>query len=124
MCYALIELLFFWLVIMKNVELPPIIEGDEPIAHPVSNSQLPQGHLQGIHEDISTNVMEEIPSSFVNEERALILYKPLNTPPLMQPQNLSNLSVKVNANLVPRFQGNISICVSLFATVRCLSLYK
>eukprot|EP00262_Sarcandra_glabra_P000563 TRINITY_DN1066_c0_g1_i1.p1 TRINITY_DN1066_c0_g1~~TRINITY_DN1066_c0_g1_i1.p1 ORF type:complete len:251 (-),score=62.44 TRINITY_DN1066_c0_g1_i1:223-975(-) len=89
-----------------DAELPPIMEEEEPGIPLVFEQHVPEISLQNSAQqsiDVMTEAMTSLP---LNEERALVLYKPVHTP-LLQVQSLpsSNLSFTVNSNLVPGFKS-------------------
>ncbi|KAF9617532.1 hypothetical protein IFM89_037344 [Coptis chinensis] len=67
-----------------DADLPPIMEEEDQLGIPV-DIEMPT---------VSRQIIEQEP---LNEERALVLYKPVNTSPLQ----LSDLSITVNGDLFP-----------------------
>ncbi|KAK2658666.1 hypothetical protein Ddye_005199 [Dipteronia dyeriana] len=73
-----------------NAQLPPIIEEEK--------------ELEVVVEMSSSPVYEEMVSDPVNQERALVLYRPVNSPPLLH--SPSNVSVHLDSlNLVSDFKN-------------------
>lgn len=54
----------------------------------------------------SVPVLEELPHVPMNEERAIVLFKPMNTPLLHSP---SNFSVSVDSDMISNFKSKNSI---------------
>lgn len=76
-----------------DAELPPIMEEEEPAISIVCDQQL------------VAPVEEPVPST-LNEERALVLYKPVNAQ-LLQSSSSSNLSLRVNTDLIPGLKNQV-----------------
>lgn len=87
-----------------DAELPPIIEEVEEPEVPIAFEQ------PAIHPSFGNNavkrglVIEELPSVPENEERALVLFKPMNTSPMHSP---SNFSVKVDPQFMNGFRSQV-----------------
>ncbi|XP_057980554.1 uncharacterized protein LOC131166222 [Malania oleifera] len=73
-----------------DVELPPILEEEEPEL------------LFALEQSGGAPAMEELPSVPVNEERAIVLFKPMNTPLLHSP---SNFSISVDSDIISDFKN-------------------
>ncbi|GFS43745.1 hypothetical protein Acr_00g0086680 [Actinidia rufa] len=90
-----------------DAELPPIMEEKEPKVPlvfeqlGVSDEHLPS-HME--FRGSSGPVIEELPTESENEERAIVLFKDVNTPLLRSP---SNLSVTVNSDLFSGIKNQI-----------------
>lgn len=90
--------------------MPPIIEEVEEPEVPIAFEQ------PAIHPSFGNNavkrglVIEELPSVPENEERALVLFKPMNTSPMHSP---SNFSVKVDPQFMNGFRSKFPIPVFL-----------
>ncbi|OWM86910.1 uncharacterized protein LOC116189383 [Punica granatum] len=84
-----------------DAELPPIMEDEEP-GNFMSFEQ-PSPTLQGAR---ASPIIEELPPSSapVNEERAIVLFKPVNSP-ILQHQSSSTLSVSVDPDLISEFKN-------------------
>ncbi|OVA19275.1 hypothetical protein BVC80_521g77 [Macleaya cordata] len=83
-----------------DAELPPIMEEEES-GVPIDFDQvLPE------EQPFSASVTENAPSLSLNEERALVLYNPMNTPLLKSPSS-SNFSITVNSDLIPGFKDQV-----------------
>ncbi|KAJ4963953.1 hypothetical protein NE237_023892 [Protea cynaroides] len=63
-----------------DAELPPIMEEDETSENPVFFYRPPSGDLGSSAQELGATVKEALPSAPLNEERALVLYKPVNKP--------------------------------------------
>lgn len=85
--------------ILQDAELPPIMEEEEP--------EIPLAFEQsgGGGGGPSVPVMEEFPRVATNEERALVLFKPMNTLLLHSP---SNFSVSVDSDMISSFKSKNS----------------
>ncbi|MCD9642972.1 hypothetical protein HAX54_030070 [Datura stramonium] len=87
-----------------DAELPPIVEEVEEPEIPIAFEQA------ATYPSIGTNavnrglVIEELPSVPENEERAIVLFKPMNTPPVHSP---SNFSVKVDPQFINGFKSQV-----------------
>ncbi|KAJ7973700.1 DBH-like monooxygenase [Quillaja saponaria] len=77
-----------------DAELPPIMEEEEPEIPLVYHQPLPEEQVSG---RVGGPVIEELPSVPANQERAIILFKPVNVAPLQSP---SNFSVSVDSNII------------------------
>ncbi|KAI4346513.1 hypothetical protein L6164_007403 [Bauhinia variegata] len=77
-----------------DAELPPILEEeDSEIPNPlIHEAMAEEKQVRG-----GGPVIEELPSSPVNQERAIVLFKPVNTSPLGSP---SNFSVTVDSDII------------------------
>ncbi|KAK4756153.1 hypothetical protein SAY87_006280 [Trapa incisa] len=98
-----------------DAELPPIVEDDD-IEYPMSTEQPgPEVRPAG-----TSLMIEELPppSSPINEERALVLFKPVRSPVLQQ-QSPSILSVSVDADWISEFK-NRNLWGSLSGSERSL----
>ncbi|KAL0315963.1 UNVERIFIED_CONTAM: hypothetical protein Sradi_5474500 [Sesamum radiatum] len=85
-----------------DAELPPIIEEEEceiPFEH-----SLPQEQGFGSNSPRGLKI-EELPPEPSNEERAIVLFKPMNTSPLLQTP--SNFTVSVNPHLISGFKNQL-----------------
>ncbi|PKU72297.1 uncharacterized protein LOC110106302 [Dendrobium catenatum] len=78
-----------------DAELPPIMEERDPIGRSVLEPQLLKGDMGDAVPDMASVMKEEVFPPTVNEERALVLYKPLHSnfvPSLtMDPELISGL---------------------------------
>lgn len=85
----------------KDPELPPIMEEEEPAITITCDQQL-AAPMEG-----------PVPCAPLNEERALVLYKPVHAQTL-QSSGSSNLSFRVNTDLIPGLKSKYlpisSIC--------------
>lgn len=87
-----------------DAELPPIIEEVEEPEIPIAFEQAATYPSFGINAVNRGLVIEELPSVPENEERAIVLFKPMNTPPVHSP---SNLSVKVDPQFINGFKSQV-----------------
>ncbi|KAK9097572.1 hypothetical protein Sjap_023069 [Stephania japonica] len=82
-----------------DAELPPIMEEDEP--------GIPIGSRRSVQEEQqwSAPLMEDAirvtPVTPVNEERALVLYKPVNSIPAEPSTSSSNYVITLNSDFIP-----------------------
>ncbi|KAG9449309.1 hypothetical protein H6P81_009274 [Aristolochia fimbriata] len=83
-----------------DAELPPIMEEEEPMIPPVFDQHIPEEQPR------APVVIEELPPAPLNEERALVLYKPMAAPFLQSPTT-SGLSFKVHTQLIPGFNDQM-----------------
>ncbi|KAL0337148.1 UNVERIFIED_CONTAM: hypothetical protein Scaly_1989900 [Sesamum calycinum] len=95
------RLVRFSLFFLKDAELPPIIEEEDVI--PFEHS-LPQEQGFGSNSPRGLKI-EELPPEPSNEERAIVLFKPMNTSPLLQTP--SNFTVSVNPHLISGFKNQL-----------------
>ncbi|XP_059636925.1 uncharacterized protein LOC132279027 [Cornus florida] len=88
-----------------DTDLPPIMEEDEPEIPLVFQHSMPQTqHLSDSMEKVGGPVIEELPCEPVNEERAIVLFKPMNSPLMQSP---SNFSVSVSPDLITGFRNQV-----------------
>ncbi|KAL6977886.1 hypothetical protein U1Q18_026669 [Sarracenia purpurea var. burkii] len=91
-----------------DAELPPIMEEEEPEVPLIFEQQVTpeEHHLPSIEEQVggSGPIMQEFPSVPKNEERAIVLFTPMNTPLLQSP---SNFSVSVNSDIISGIKNHI-----------------
>ncbi|XP_058068426.1 uncharacterized protein LOC131217506 [Magnolia sinica] len=87
-----------------DADLPPIME-EEPAIPPVFGQPSPDEHLNVSTGQLGAAMEEAAPSLPLNEERALVLYKPVNMP-FLQSSSSSNISLKVNTELIPGFKNH------------------
>lgn len=87
-----------------DAELPPIIEEVEEPEIPIAFEQAATYPSFGSNAVNRGLVIEELPSVPENEERAIVLFKPMNTPPVNSP---SNLSVKVDPQFINGFKSQV-----------------
>lgn len=85
-----------------DAELPPIIEEVEEPEIPISFEQAATYPSFGSNAVNRGLVIEELPSVPENEERAIVLFKPMNTPHVHSP---SNFSVKVDPQFINGFKS-------------------
>lgn len=85
----------------KDAELPPIMEEGEPTSTLVYNHQLPQGNISSSDMQTSGSVVSEAMSGYPldNEERAIVLYKPVETPLILSP-GPDNVSLRVSLDFI------------------------
>ncbi|KAG1364532.1 hypothetical protein COCNU_11G013590 [Cocos nucifera] len=87
-----------------DAELPPIMEEEDPavpVALEFEQQQLPRDLMsggRGMPESAST-MTDAVPVPALNEERALVLYKPVDTQLLFSPAQ-SNVSLRVSSDLI------------------------
>lgn len=85
-----------------DAELPPIIEEEEPeISIELEQPELEQSFGSSTRRGL---IIEELPSVPENEERALVVFKPLNTRLMHSP---SNVSVSVDPRFVSGFKNEL-----------------
>ncbi|KAJ8564513.1 hypothetical protein K7X08_000973 [Anisodus acutangulus] len=87
-----------------DAELPPIIEEVEEPEVPIAFEQAATDPSFGSNAGNRGIVIEELPSAPENEERAIVLFKPTNTPLVHSP---SNFSLKVNPQFINGFKSQI-----------------
>ncbi|KAK9097692.1 hypothetical protein Syun_024737 [Stephania yunnanensis] len=79
-----------------DAELPPIMEEDEP-GIPIGLRRSMQ-----VEHQFSAPLVEDVtPVTPVNEERALVLYKPVNSRPAEPSTSSSNYIITLNSDLIP-----------------------
>lgn len=92
-----------------DADLPPIMEEEEPEV-PFGFKQQPTAdkHIPVYIEPTGCSgycpMTEELPSVPENEERALVLFRPMSTPLLLSP---SNFSVSVNSDIIAGIKNQI-----------------
>ncbi|KAL5974198.1 hypothetical protein ACLOJK_030861 [Asimina triloba] len=91
-----------------NADLPPIIEEEETAIPPVFGQPMLDEHLDVNAGQSAAGMEEVVPSLLPNEERALVLYKPVYTP-FFQSSDSANVSFAVNTDLVPGLKGHPNI---------------
>lgn len=84
--------------------LPPIIEEVEEPEIPIAFEQATTYPSFGSNAVKRGLVIEELPSVPANEERAIVLFKPMNTQPMHSP---SNFSVKVDPQFLNGFKSQV-----------------
>ncbi|TMW92827.1 hypothetical protein EJD97_012516 [Solanum chilense] len=84
--------------------LPPIIEEVEEPEIPIAFEQATTYPSFGSNAVNRGLVIEELPSVPENEERAIVLFKPMNTQPMHSP---SNFSVKVDPQFLNGFKSQV-----------------
>ncbi|XP_049405865.1 uncharacterized protein LOC125869335 [Solanum stenotomum] len=87
-----------------DADLPPIIEEVEEPEIPIAFEQAATYPSFGSNAVNRGLVIEELPSVPENEERAIVLFKPMNTQPMHSP---SNFSVKVDPQFLNGFKSQI-----------------
>ncbi|XP_009804133.1 uncharacterized protein LOC107810239 [Nicotiana tabacum] len=90
-----------------DVELQPIVEEVEEEPMPIAFEQVATNQSFGINGgDLGRNgpVIEELPSVPENEERAIVLFKPMNTQLVQSP---SDFSIKVNPQFTNGFKNPV-----------------
>lgn len=87
-----------------DAELPPIIEEVEEPEIPIAIEQPATYPSFGSNAVNRGLVIEELPSVPENEERAIVLFKPMNTHPVHSP---SNFSVKVDPQFINGFKSRV-----------------
>lgn len=90
-----------------DVELQPIVEEVEEEQMPIAFVQVATNQSFGINGgDLGRNgpVIEELPSVPENEERAIVLFKPMNTPLVQSPLDFS---IKVNPQFTNGFKNPV-----------------
>ncbi|XP_042493594.1 uncharacterized protein LOC122073127 [Macadamia integrifolia] len=80
-----------------DVELPPIMEEEESPEIPVAFDRPPSGDLGISARQSAATGTEALPSAPLNEERALVLYKPMNKP---------LVEIIVNSDLIPGLRNH------------------
>ncbi|KAI4352720.1 hypothetical protein L6164_006942 [Bauhinia variegata] len=81
-----------------DAELPPIVEEeDSNIPNPLIYEQQPVAMAEEKQVRSDLPVIEELPSASDNQENAIVLFKPVNTPYLVSP---SNFSVTVDSDII------------------------
>ncbi|XP_043712897.1 uncharacterized protein LOC122661537 [Telopea speciosissima] len=81
-----------------DAELPPIMEEEETPEIPVVFDRSPSGDLGISAQQSAATVTEVLPYAPLNEERALVLYKPMNKP---------LVEVIVNSDLIPALRNHV-----------------
>ncbi|THU57597.1 hypothetical protein C4D60_Mb03t05190 [Musa balbisiana] len=91
-----------------DAELPPIMEEGEPTSTLVYNHQLPQGNISSSDMQTSGSVVSEAMSGYPldNEERAIVLYKPVETPLILSP-GPDNVSLRVSLDFIDGIRHHI-----------------
>ncbi|KAI3443447.1 hypothetical protein Pfo_000112 [Paulownia fortunei] len=87
-----------------DVELPPMIEEEERDVPVTLEQSLRQEQKFGSNESGGLKI-EELPSVPDNEERAIVLFKPISTTPLLH--SPSNFSVSVNSDLISGLKSQV-----------------
>ncbi|KAJ8540014.1 hypothetical protein K7X08_026403 [Anisodus acutangulus] len=87
-----------------DAELPPIIEEVEEPEIPLTFEQAATDPSFGSNLGNRGIVIEELPSVPENEEMAIVLFKPTNTPLVYSP---SNFSLKVNPQFINGFKSQV-----------------
>ncbi|KAH0669934.1 hypothetical protein KY290_026939 [Solanum tuberosum] len=87
-----------------DADLPPIIEEVEEPEIPIAFEQAATYPSFGSNAVNRGLVIEELPSVPENEERAIVLFKPMNTQPVHSP---SNFSVKVDPQFLNGLKSQI-----------------
>ncbi|XP_077238575.1 uncharacterized protein LOC143879833 [Tasmannia lanceolata] len=87
-----------------DAELPPIMEEEDPVMPQDLNPPLPEESIKGSIPQLAVEMTEAMPSLHLNEERALVLYKPVKTP-LLESSGSSNLSFSVHTDLLQGFKN-------------------
>lgn len=90
--------------------LPPIIEEVEEPEIPIAFEQATTYPSFGSNAVKRGLVIEELPSVPANEERAIVLFKPMNTQPMHSP---SNFSVKVDPQFLNGFKSKSLVSILL-----------
>lgn len=90
--------------------MPPIIEEVEEPEIPIAFAQAATDPSFGNNGGNRGVVIEELPSVPENEERAIVLFKPMNTHLVHSP---SNFSVKVDLQFINGFKSKYPIPVLL-----------
>ncbi|KAK4373062.1 hypothetical protein RND71_008446 [Anisodus tanguticus] len=83
---------------MSDAELPPIIEEVEEPEIPIAFEPAATDPSFGSNAGNRGIVIEELPSAPENEERAIVLFKPTNTPLVHSPSNFSLKENRANAS--------------------------
>ncbi|KAF8364841.1 hypothetical protein HHK36_013474 [Tetracentron sinense] len=83
-----------------GTELPPIMEEEPEIPLGFEHPLPPEEHLTSSMEQILAPGTAAVPSYSLNEERTLVLYKPVKLRPL-QSSNSSNFTITINSDLIP-----------------------
>ncbi|KAH7674658.1 hypothetical protein IHE45_08G088500 [Dioscorea alata] len=81
-----------------DVELPSVMQ-EEPAVPLVSQQQLLSEQIESAAPEVDA-VVEDVPLIPVNEERAIVLYKPIDTPLYLSPSS-SNVSFTVSSDMLP-----------------------
>ncbi|XP_055810817.1 uncharacterized protein LOC129880687 [Solanum dulcamara] len=87
-----------------DADLPPIIEEVEEPEIPIDFEQAATYQSFGSNAVNRGLVIEELPSVPENEERAIVLFKPMNTPHVHSP---SNFSVKMYPQFINGFKSQV-----------------
>lgn len=108
----------------QDADLPPIMEEEEPEVpfgfkqQPTADKHIP-GYIEPTGDSGSCPMTEELPTIPENEERALVLFRPMSTPLLLSP---SNFSVSVNSDIIAGIKSKHLFPVSEFGALILLLL--
>ncbi|KAM0943242.1 hypothetical protein DsansV1_C13g0120161 [Dioscorea sansibarensis] len=90
-----------------DVELPSVMQ-EEPAVPLVFQQQLLSEQIGSAAPEVDA-VIEDVPLIPVNEERAIILYKPIDSPLYLSPSS-SNVSFTVSSDMLPRLKNQAFLC--------------
>ncbi|XP_010263305.1 PREDICTED: uncharacterized protein LOC104601606 [Nelumbo nucifera] len=89
-----------------DAELPPIMEEEEAPEIAMGFEQIVSEQPDITRQQLGAVTTEAVPSVPLNEERALVLYNPANTPMLKTPSS-PGFSITVNSDLIPGLKDHI-----------------
>lgn len=96
--------------VLKDADLPAIMEDSEPASTMVFDQQLPQGNISdGALPSLGSVASEDMstyPSS--NEERAIVLYKPVETPAILSSPP-TNVALSFSSDFINGLKSKHSI---------------
>ncbi|XAR63713.1 hypothetical protein NMG60_11023749 [Bertholletia excelsa] len=89
-----------------DAELPPIIEEDRDGPWVFEQPMAPEENFASNTVQLGESglVIEELPDVSKNDERAIVLFKPMNSP---LPQSPSNFSISVDSNIISGIKNQI-----------------
>ncbi|KAK9269785.1 hypothetical protein L1049_001563 [Liquidambar formosana] len=85
-----------------DAELPPIMEEEETEIPVVFEQSWPEIRLTGSVEQVGAPMIEELSFDPVNEERAIVLFKPMDAPLLHSPSNFS-----ISSDIISGFKNHL-----------------
>ncbi|KAG5606903.1 hypothetical protein H5410_028395 [Solanum commersonii] len=103
-----------------DADLPPIIEEVEEPEIPIAFEQAATYPSFGSNAVNRGLVIEELPSVPENEERAIVLFKPMNTQPVHSP---SNFSVKVDPQFLNGLKSKSLVPIALVVNLVYMRLF-
>ncbi|MQL77718.1 hypothetical protein Taro_010142 [Colocasia esculenta] len=90
-----------------DAELPPIMEEEEPAATLVFGQPLPEEELQICSKQLTSAELTNAEASTpLNDERAIVLYKPVNVP-VLDSSCPSNVFLSVDPDMIAGFKNQV-----------------